>query len=70
MINFFIKILLIISLWFNIALYFNWIDVGQYKSYIDKWVQMGQEMEIWEKIGEFWETLKTKVWENDLDNLF
>ena len=37
------KLILIVSLVFNILLYFGIIDLGQYRGYIDKWI------EIWKK---------------------
>lgn len=39
-----IRILLIISLIFNVALYFGWIDVGQYRNYVDKWFQVSKDL--------------------------
>lgn len=39
-----IKIILWISLAFNVALYFGWIDVGQYRNYVDKWIQTSKDI--------------------------
>lgn len=38
------KILLFVSLVFNIALYFGWIDVGQYRNYVDKWFEVSKDL--------------------------
>ena len=34
------KILLWISVFINIILYFGWIDVGQYRNYIDSTIEL------------------------------
>ncbi|MCT4617569.1 MAG: hypothetical protein N4A38_05170 [Candidatus Gracilibacteria bacterium] len=38
------RILLIASLFFNAALYYGWMDLGQYRTYIDKLAKSGQEI--------------------------
>jgi len=37
------KILLIISVFINIVLYFGWVDVGQYRNYVDSTIELGQQ---------------------------
>jgi hypothetical protein len=72
MINFIIKILFIFSLWFNVALYFDWIDIWQYREYVDKGIQIWQEIGESEELANLWNLFKTKLEENfgeDFDNM-
>lgn len=49
------RIILWISLLANFALYFGWIDVWQYKWYVDQWVKFWKEMTDEQKRKEFME---------------
>lgn len=57
--NLLLKVLLIVSLFFNVALYFGWIDVGQYRDYVDQWIQSWRD--IWN--SEERKNLFNLVWE-------
>lgn len=54
---FFLKLVLTISLFFNFALYFWWMDVGQYRNYVDGTIE--DVKEIW--ASEEFQTLKKLV---------
>lgn len=71
------RIILWISLLANFALYFGWIDVWQYRTYVDKSVEFSKEMSDEQKRKEFlqkdWvnvakDTLAQK-YQKDLDKL-
>lgn len=66
------KVLLIISLGFNIALYFGWLGLDQYKGIVDKWVQTTKDIANDPSTKEFLEMSKQKFkdayWEN-IENL-
>lgn len=39
-----LKVLLALSLFFNVSLYFWWMDLGQYRNYVDKWIETWKEI--------------------------
>lgn len=37
------KILLLISVFINVVLYFWWVDVWQYRNYVDSTIELGKQ---------------------------
>lgn len=64
MINFIVRILFLISLGFNVALYFGWIDVWQYREYVDRGIKMWQEIAESEELADLGNLFKSKLQEN------
>lgn len=70
MINFFIRIILLISIWFNAALYFGWMDLGQYRNYVNSRIEDIKEIANSEEVKNLWNLIGEKLdeWAKDLSD--
>lgn len=64
MINFIIRIILLISLAFNIALYYGWMDIGQYRNYVDKSIEDLKEIANSDEVKNLGNLIGDKLKEN------
>lgn len=55
------NIIILISLWFNILLYFWIIDVLQYKNIVDKWIQTWKDIATSEEVKNLWNSISSKL---------
>lgn len=72
---FLLKLALIISLFFNFSLYFGWMDVGQYRAYVDWTIQDVKDITASEEFqnlknmikDKFASTYNENLWESNLN---
>jgi len=62
-----LKILLIISIFINVVLYFWWIDVWQYRNYIDHSIELTKKVANSEEVKEM-KNETQNLWKQILNN--
>lgn len=61
------RILLIISIWFNVVLYYWLIDLWQFRNYINSTIELGKQIWTSDEFKQFKNNTK-ELWKNILDN--
>jgi len=61
MIDFVTRFFLVASLFFNAALYYGWMDLGQYRAYIDNLAKEGQQIVESEQFQSLLSSVQEKV---------
>jgi len=61
MVTFVTRIVLVASLFFNAALYYGWMDLGQYRTYIDNLAKDGQKIIESEQFQSLLSSVQEKV---------